>query len=71
VTNRTKEKFAWLPKRVWNMKSRNYKYTIIWLCWYWDDRESKCEINFYRLSEDPYETPMQHKRYCRTNTNKW
>jgi len=53
------------------MKSGNYKYTIIWLCWYWDDGESKCEINLYRLSEDPYESPMQYKRYCRTNTNKW
>jgi len=69
--DRTKEKIAWLPKRVWNMKSGNYKYTTIWLCWYWDDGESKCKINLYRLSEDPYEPPMQYKRYCRTNTNKW
>jgi len=68
---KTKEKFAWLPKVVWNMKSKHCRHTIIWLCWYWDTGEDKYKINFYRLSEDPNEPPMQYNRYLRTNTNKW
>lgn len=68
---KTIEKFAWLPKRVWNMKRQHYRYTYVWFGWYWDSGEQTCKTNFYRLSDDPYETPMQLNRYCRSNTNKW
>jgi len=70
----TKQRFAWLPTIVWNMKSRNYRYTVAWLVWYWDDGtgEEDKPTHFHRLSDDPYEDTRLWKRHkTRTNTNRW
>lgn len=63
------QKFAWRPKLVWNMKTRDFYFQLIWLCWYWDDGYDS-EAIFYRLTDED-ETPMSHKRYTRTSNNYW
>lgn len=67
-----KQKFAWIPTVVWNMKTRWYRNTVIWLCWYWEDEDKKeVSSTFYRLSDDPNEEPMTSHPRCRTSTNRW
>ena len=63
-----KQKFAWKPKKVWNMKTRDFRYTWIWLCWYWDDGSTDEGDTFFCLSSGE---PMTNERYCRSNTNTW
>ena len=65
-----KQKFALLPKSVWNMKSKNYCQTLIWFCWYWDSGEHYSKTKYYRLTDDE-EQPMQWHRFIRTSTNSW
>lgn len=65
-----KQKFALLPKSVWNMKCKDYHESIIWLCWYWDSGKEFSNTKYYRLSD--YEEPsMQWHRFTRTSTNTW
>jgi len=64
----SKQKFAWTPKRVWNMKTKDYHFSYIWLCWYWDDGYDSNDV-FFRLTDED-EFPMTHKRYTRLN-NIW
>jgi len=64
------QRFAWLPKIVWDMKAKDYEYKVIWLCWYWDDGENNSEDSYYRLTDED-EPPMTDKRYIRTITNTW
>ena len=69
-----KQKFAWLPKMVWNMKTKDYRYTLIWLCWYWDDgsNEKDKPSCYHRLSDDPYEdTRLWDRHRVRSTTNLW
>ncbi|MDD3450950.1 hypothetical protein [Sulfurimonas sp.] len=66
----TIQKFAFLPKIVWTMKTRDYHYGIIWLCWYWDEGKQNNTTSYYRLTDDN-EEPMKSHRYLRTHTNRW
>ena len=68
------QKFAWKPTKVWNMKSKDYRYTMLWLCWYWDDdiNEDDTPSDFHSLSDDPYEdTRMWQRNKTRMNSNRW
>ena len=65
-----KQKFALLPKSVWNMKCKNYYNGLIWLCWYWDSGEAPFNSKYYRLTNDE-EAPMEWHRFTRTYTNSW
>ena len=70
----SKQRFAWLPTKVWYMKDKWYRYMFIWLCWYWDDGKVSDDApsGFHRLSDDPYEdTRMWSRHKTRTNTNRW
>ena len=67
----TKQKFAWKPKRVWNMKTKLYYFSWIWLCWYWDDGHDS-DVKFFKLTdEDEDEVLMTQKRYTRMRSNLW
>ena len=66
----TKQKFAFLPKIVWKMKTRDFHYGIIWLCWYWDKGKQNNETLYHSLADDGKE-PMVSHRYLRTSTNFW
>jgi len=64
-----KQKFTLFPKRVWNMRGKNYYNGLVWLCWYWDcgyDSNTK----YFRLTYES-EAPMRHHRFTRTYTNSW
>lgn len=65
---KTKQKFAWIPKLVWNMKTKHYKYTWIWFCWYWE-KNYDSDARFFSLVEKD-NVLMLHHRLTRIN-NYW
>lgn len=65
-----KQKFALMPKRVWNMRNKHYYSGLIWLCWYWDCGEAPSNAKYYRLTDED-EHPMSWHRFTRTFTNTW
>lgn len=66
---KTVQRFAWLPITVWNMKTKDFEYTFIWLCWYWDTGKQNSST-LYRLTDED-KPPMMSHRFLRTNTNRW
>lgn len=69
-----KQKFAWVPTRVWNMKFKKYQYSYIWLVWYWYDEDNLKDTpsEFHILSDNPFEdTRMWIRNKVRSSTNKW
>lgn len=68
-----KQKFAWLPTRVWYMKTRYYRYVWIWLSWYWDSGKGEDKPSgFHRLSDDPNEdTRLWSRNKTKSHTNRW
>lgn len=64
------QKFAWKPTVVWDMQTKDFRFRIIWLCWYWDCGDDKSNIELYRLTDED-EAPITYKRYVRTNNNRW
>ena len=67
----TTQQFAWLPTKVWNMKTRDFYYSYIWFCWYWDSGNRHKGLRLYRLTDDPYEQPLKNHPFVRTTTNRW
>ena len=69
----SKQKFAWKPTRVWNMKTKHYRYTWIWFAWYWMDKDEPDKPSgYHRLSDDPYEdTRIWTRNKTRMNSNRW
>ena len=67
----TRQKFAWLPKRVWNTKNKkHFHFCHIWLCWYWDCDYGGEDTSFFRLANEP-ESAGSFKRYTRNHNNLW
>ncbi len=62
------QNFAWKPKLIWNMKTKHYYFSWVWLCWYWDDGYDS-DLKLFRLTDE--EDPMTHKRYTRMRSNHW
>ena len=67
----TTQKFAFLPKFVWDMQTKDYHWEIIRLCWQWDTGKQDDKKSYYRLTDDDNEEPMKFHRYLRTHTNRW
>lgn len=64
------QKFAFLPKKVWHMQTKDFRYCKIWLVWYWDCGEQR-KGTLYALNNDINAEPLVSHRFLRTNTNKW
>ena len=70
------QKFAWIPMRVWDIRTRDYGYIIVWLSWYWveegKEKEPDKPSNYHFLSDDINEdTRLWYRNKCKTNTNRW
>lgn len=61
-----KQKFAWKPKKVWNMRTKNEHFSWIWLCWYWNDGYDSDEI-YYTYKDEK----ITLRRYTRMRSNYW
>lgn len=67
----TKQRFAWLPTKVWNMRNKKYKFDYIWLAWYYEDTTVHT-CTFFKLTDtsDPEVSLQAHNKFI-TRNNIW